>query len=479
MDARSQRSPRGRGRAGRPGRWAVSALALCALLSAACSAGTAPSPDAQREPPCRRTLVGVAHPDDDVFFLTPEIRRTVRAGCPVDTVYLTAGDGGITDPGRAREYADSREYGVRAAYAEMAETANEWQRADVQADGVRVRSYRLVDRDRDADVRLTFLDLHDGMPHGGHPNSLRRLYEGRQSAVTAFRGDASYTEDSLVATVSGLLKVSGAERILTMDHDHASFAFGLGGRVDHSDHGIGARYVRRAGYALGVPVTTYLGYTMSPLRANLTPGQVAEKDEVVRWYIAHRTCRPSGTCSNVPPYRGTLKEDWRLWVHRQYEQVHRPPRRGEVVADVGRTTYATGRDPAQCLHGDGGTAATAAVRLHGCDGSAAQQWEVRGDGTVRPRHRARACLTVSGPDAVRLEPCREGSPAQRWAREPWRSSTWSRRAWRLVGMGGRCLSQDDRKLPARWDSRDRTSPLLVFAACGTVPRPEDYWSWAG
>ncbi|MEU9608950.1 ricin-type beta-trefoil lectin domain protein [Streptomyces sp. NPDC048057] len=477
MEPRPQRSPYGRRRLGPRARWAVSALASCALLASACAAGN--SPAAQREPPCRRTLVGVAHPDDDVFFLTQEIRSTVRAGCRVDTVYLTAGDGGIANRGRAVEYADGREYGVRAAYAEMAETANVWERADVQADGVRVRSYRLVDRDRDADVRLTFLDLHDGLPDGGHANSLRRLFEGRQSSVAAFRGGARYTEDALVAAVSALIGLSGAERVLTMDHDNASFAFGLGGGVDHSDHGVTARYLRRAGYALGVPVTAYLGYTMSPLRANLTDGQVAEKNEVVRWYVAHRTCRPSGTCSDVSPYRGTLKEDWRLWVRRQYEQMHRAPRPGEVVADVGRTTHATGRDPAQCLHGDGGSATTAAVRLHGCDGSAAQQWEVRGDGTVRPRHRARACLTVSGPDAVRLEPCRAGSPGQRWAREPWRSATWARTAWRLVGMGGRCLSQDDRKLPERWDSRDRTSPALAFARCGTAPRPEDYWSWAG
>ncbi|MFI1829457.1 ricin-type beta-trefoil lectin domain protein [Streptomyces sp. NPDC020412] len=419
----------------------------------------------------------MAHPDDDVFFLTPEIRETVRAGCGVYTVYLTAGDGGIENREHAVEYADRREYGVRAAYAEMAETGNDWERADVQADGVRVRSYRLVDRD--ADVRLTFLDLHDGMPGGGHANSLRRLFEGQQSPVAAFRGGARYTEDSLVAAVSALIRASGAERVLTMDHDNASFAFGLGGGVDHSDHGITARYVRRAGYALGVPVTAYLGYTMSPLRTNLSPGQVAEKEEVVRWYLAHRSCRPSGACSNVPPFQGTLKEDWRLWAHRQYEQGHRAPRPGEVVADVGRTTHTAGRDPAQCLHGDGGSTTTAAVRLHGCDGSAAQRWEVRSDGTVRPRHRSRACLTVSGPGAVRLEHCREGSPGQRWTRDPWRSATWTRTAWRLVGMGGRCLAQDDRKLPARWDSRDRTSPELVLAQCGTTPRPEDYWSWKG
>ncbi|CAM5411045.1 hypothetical protein SVIOM342S_10412 [Streptomyces violaceorubidus] len=79
----------------------------------------------------------MAHPDDDLFFLNPEIKKTIRAGCPVVTVYLTAGDAGKTNRAKALEYVDRREYGVRAAYAEMAKAANRWEQTDVRADGVR------------------------------------------------------------------------------------------------------------------------------------------------------------------------------------------------------------------------------------------------------------------------------------------------------------------------------------------------------
>ncbi|MFJ4770298.1 ricin-type beta-trefoil lectin domain protein [Streptomyces uncialis] len=466
-------------RAPRP--WIAGLLVVGALLGAACSPGAVPVPPphtAGARPPdppgCRRTLVGVAHPDDDVFFVDPEIRRTIRARCPVDTVYLTAGDAGKTNRRAAVAYADQREYGVRAAYAEMAEADNRWKRADVRAGNHRVRSYLLDDRARTADVRLTFLDLHDGLPQGDQPNSMLRLFRGDRRSIEAFRGGGSYTEEQLLAIVTALVRLSRAERILTLDHDNASFAFGLGGGVDHSDHGIGARYVRRVGYALGVPVTSYLGYTMSSLKANLDAEQTAEKDETVRWYIANRECHGTGACAMPTPYRGPLAEDWAVWSRRQYQQVHPAPRPGELVGDIGRTTRTTGRDPAQCLDA---AAADGAVRLRGCDGARAQQWDSGRDGTVRPRADGSLCLTAAT-SGVGLTECGSGRPDQSWTRRPWTSATWKRTAWRLATSGRRCLFQDDRHLPADRKADGGTSPRLTLADCGTTARPELYWTGA-
>ncbi|MEU2134737.1 ricin-type beta-trefoil lectin domain protein [Streptomyces sp. NPDC018352] len=420
----------------------------------------------------------MAHPDDDLAFLNPEIRQTIRAGCPVDTVYLTAGDDAKKNRVEALEYVDRREYGVRAAYAEMAEATNRWERSDVQADGVRVRSYQLADDARDTDVRLTFLDLHDGLPHGQEANSLLRLFDRDKKSIEPFQSTASYTEDRLLAVVSALVRLSRAERILTMDHDNASFAFGLGGGVDHADHGVGARYFRRVGYALGVPVSAYLGYTMSPLAPNLTPGASAEKDDVARWYLASRKCRATGTCANVTAYKGPLQKDWSLWIQRQYQQTPRSPRAGEILGDIGRTTYFTGREPSQCLHATTGPSNTGTADIRGCDGSAAQKWDMRKDGTIRPRLDRESCLTAN-PSAVGLERCEDGRGSQRWTREPWQSSTWKRNAWRIVSSDHRCLFQDDREFPARWNDRDRQNPELELSDCGTQPQPELYWRWSG
>ncbi|MFF9457673.1 ricin-type beta-trefoil lectin domain protein [Streptomyces flaveolus] len=420
----------------------------------------------------------MAHPDDDLFFLNPEIRKTIRAGCSVDTVYLTAGDAGKTDRVQALEYVDRREYGVRAAYAEMAEVANRWEQADVRADGVRIRSYRLADGHRDANVRLTFLDLHDGLPRGHQPNSLLRLFNGSRKSIEPFQGTQSYTEDRLLSVLTALVRLSEAARILTIDHDNASFAFALDGRVDHSDHGVGARYFREVGYALGIPVSSYLGYTMTTLKANLTPGESAEKEDVARWYIANRKCRATGTCASVPPFSGKLQKAWSLWIHRQYEQPQRAPRAGEILGDVGRTTYFTGRDSAQCLHAVAGTPDVGEVSIRACDGSASQKWDMGHDGTIRLRSARASCLTALAGEAG-LTPCETGRPSQQWNREPWRSTTWRRDAWRISGIGNRCLYQDDRSLPARWDDHNRQSPELKLSDCGTQPRPELYWRWGG
>ncbi|MER8232474.1 ricin-type beta-trefoil lectin domain protein [Streptomyces sp. NPDC094049] len=462
------------------GLWALLASACSAVPESAADPGAAASASRPTgQPQCRRTVVGVAHPDDDLFFFNPEILHTLRAGCGVDTVYLTAGDAGERERVGAMEYVDRREYGVRAAYADMAGAAGHWERADVDADGVRVRSYRLADDARTADVRLTFLDLHDGLPYGQEPDSLLNLFSGRRQSVEPFQSTERWTQTRLLAVLSALVRLSGAERLLVMDHDNASFAYGLGGRVDHADHGIGARYFRRVGYGLGVPVTAYLGYTVSPLRPNLTAADAAEKDEVARWYLAHRRCRASGTCANVSAYPGPLQRDWRLWIHREYQRIQRAPRTGELLGDIGRTTYFTGRDPSRCLHAATGPGAPEPVGLRACDGSAAQRWDMRDDGTVRPRLDGTLCLTARAP-AVGLGHCADGgADGQRWKREPWQSDTWRREAWRIVGEGDRCLFQDDHELPPAWDSPDHQNPRPTLTPCGTERRPELYWRWGG
>nr|WP_237531286.1 ricin-type beta-trefoil lectin domain protein [Streptomyces sp. SID7813] len=427
-------------------------MIVLAVLGTACSSPPYPTSRPKSLTQCRPTFVGVAHPDDDLFFLNPEIRKTIRAGCPVDTVYLTAGDAGKTNRAKALEYVDRREYGVRAAYAEMAEAANRWEQTDVRADGVRIRSYLLADKARNSDVRLTFLNLHDGLPRGQQENSLLRLFDGRRKKIKPFQGTESYTEDRLLTVLTALVRLSGAARILTMDHDNASFAFGLGGRVDHSDHGVGARYFRRVGYALGIPVSSYLGYTMSALKANLTPGESAEKDEVARWYLANRNCRATGSCATVPPFSGKLQKDWKLWMHRQYKQSLRAPRTGEILGDIGRTTYFTGGEPAQCLSAAAGPPGLGEVSIRSCDGSASQKWDVDQDGTIRPRNDRDYCLTALARKAG-LTRCEPGRPNQQWHRNPWQGTAWPRNAWQISGSVNRCLYQDDRRLPARWGSQ--------------------------
>ncbi len=72
------------------------------------------------------TMQIVAHQDDDILFMNPDLRNSVQAGVPSTTVYVTAGEasGGSCDEHlncvQTREqFSASRQEGARAGYATM------------------------------------------------------------------------------------------------------------------------------------------------------------------------------------------------------------------------------------------------------------------------------------------------------------------------------------------------------------------------
>ncbi|MEU6895583.1 PIG-L family deacetylase [Streptomyces sp. NPDC046557] len=456
----------------------VSSLILCAALLASCSpigpSGLAAT--AVGSSGCRRTLVVVAHPDDDLFFVNPDVMSTIRAGCFVSAVYLTAGDGDEEVPAEARNYIMNRENGVRRAYSEMAGSDHAWKQDDVHADGRSIRSFRLANPERGRDVRLTFLGLYDGRPRGSEPDSLLHLFDGRRKAITPLRGGRSYTEEQLLSLLVSLIRQSRAENVLTLDPDVASFAKGTDGRVDHSDHGITARYARQAAYRTGTRVVPYLGYTVARLPRNLTPTETTEKERFTRWYMAQSQCARERVCPAMKIYEATLSKTYRRWVERRYRRTHRDPRAGEIMGDVGRTTRSSGSSPEQCLAAPNGTWRTGEVRILGCDGSAGQKWDAGPDGTIRSRLDPAHCLTAAG-SLLRLQACRVFEPKQAWQRVPWISATWKRAAWKLAGAGNMCLYQNDRSLP-RWNRDTDRSPRLELVSCDGPARPGLYWRWA-
>src|SRR5882757_7338193 len=64
--------------------------------------------------PLGATFNVVAHEDDDILFLSPDLLHAVQAGRCVRTVFVTAGDAGA-GPG----YWQDREAGSKAAYIQM------------------------------------------------------------------------------------------------------------------------------------------------------------------------------------------------------------------------------------------------------------------------------------------------------------------------------------------------------------------------
>ncbi|MFF4102758.1 PIG-L family deacetylase [Streptomyces sp. NPDC001903] len=395
---------------------------------------------------CRPTLAGVAHQDDDLLFISPEVQRLIRARCFVGTVYLTAGDAGRPFAG-GDSYVRRREQGLRAAYARMAGAPNHWFRADLTVRGRDLVSYVLAGR---PDVRLVFLRLPDGFPTGvGSPRyarqSLLKLFRGQSATIRPVDGTKPYTEEELTSALSEVLAVRKAEHVLTLDYDSSTFGVGPPKPADHSDHEITGRLLRRAAFQSPArpAVTSYVGYGLPLLPPNLTPRQRRDKKAVYEAYAAY------AGCLTLPcPSRITLSRNYQKWMEREHRRMHRQPRPGEVVSAIGRTTERIAVE--RCLTLGVVKRPTAAVTTKDCDGNLAQQWTFAG-GAIKAAG-SDSCLTA----ALRVATC-DGSSGQ----------TWWRDADGRIGSGRRCLHQDDLA---------ETAPRLTLQACFPL-EPELRWLW--
>lgn len=285
----------GRGRAGRPllrgarlvravltgGGAAAGAFALVVVATLVLPAATAgPVEAAAPAGGCHGgALQVVAHPDDDLLFQSPDVLRDVQAGRCVRTVYLTAGDAGAEE-----EYWAGREQGVARAYAQMAGLPDVWSVVDA---GVTGRDVHAVTLDAAPQISLVFLRLPDGdrtgagMPRHGH-QSLRRLWEGDMTTMTAVDGSETYTAGELRDTVQALIDHLRPTTVRTLDW---TLAYGTG---DSADHTAAALITREAARRSTVPHTllAYDGYPVWTRPPNVTGEDLQEKAAALTTYAA-------------------------------------------------------------------------------------------------------------------------------------------------------------------------------------------------
>ncbi|MFG2622424.1 PIG-L family deacetylase [Streptomyces sp. NPDC048507] len=253
----------------------------------------------------------VAHPDDDLFFMNPDLSRSLLAGLPLTTAYLTSGEadgrneahgGEARDPAqpadRAR-YAEARQNGIRSAYAQMAtgDRTSAWTRTVIPtAGGGQAELDVLVARPQ---VHLVWLQLREARsPAGENPDSLRGLWNGAIPALGAQLttgtpvGQAfTYTRDQLVRSIAGILERYRPTTIRMQDPTPNRYE-DTGKYTDHQDHMYGARFVQAATaqYAQDVTdrprfcVQNYLGYHNGTLPHALDPQTAATKIGFLRTY---------------------------------------------------------------------------------------------------------------------------------------------------------------------------------------------------
>jgi LmbE family N-acetylglucosaminyl deacetylase len=229
------------------------------------------------------TLNIVAHEDDDLLFLSPDLLHAIQAGRDVRTVFLTAGD-----TGSDVAYWRGRESGMRAAYAQMCGVADVWTQTDAGIAGHPIPVFTLSDH---PSVSLAFMRLPDGGFDGsGSPStnheSLQKLWTGSISTIHTIDGSSSYSKETLTSTLTSLMLSFRPDQINTQDY------VGTYGDGDHSDHHTVAYVVQAAVQQYTTPhrLTGYEAYSTSYRPANVSGADLVAKEKAFYAYVPYDRC---------------------------------------------------------------------------------------------------------------------------------------------------------------------------------------------
>jgi LmbE family N-acetylglucosaminyl deacetylase len=247
---------------------------------------------------CSATTVNiVAHEDDDLLFLNPDVQADIDASRCVRTVYVTAGDGG-DDSGY---YFLGRENGERAAYAQMARVANVWNESTANVSvGGKVFPLRTVTLSGNDRVSLMFLRLPDGNIDGNGFAasgfvSIEKLQSGAISSIAARDGSATYSYSELVGALTAVVNGMRPDTLRIQNF------LGTPGNGDHSDHLSVAKLAAQASTA-AIPVHTVVGYedyAIAYYSVNLSKAQTTKKQNTLLSYAKFDpgVCQTATACN--------------------------------------------------------------------------------------------------------------------------------------------------------------------------------------
>ena len=211
-------------------------------------------------------LAIVAHQDDDLLFMEPDLLEAERAGQAIAIVYVTAGD-----DQRSLAYVEGRYAGLRAGYSALF-GSTDWHCGLIEIAGHAAEHCRL----EAAQLSLVFLGYPDGGVPGDSPHSLLRLWQGEiANATTVATTTTTYDRGELIATLAQIMTITAPATIMTLE---VASTHGQ----DHSDHmlvGALALLARPSG-APNAALVSYRGYdrageppnVLEPLAANAEPG---------------------------------------------------------------------------------------------------------------------------------------------------------------------------------------------------------------
>jgi LmbE family N-acetylglucosaminyl deacetylase len=223
------------------------------------------------------TLSLVAHPDDDLLFMSPDIPSDIQAGFQTWVVYLTAGN--LVNGTAGYPYADERIKGARAAYARAAKVANDWDTVHINLPGGRALSSNILKAAPHVHLVYTFINAANGSDNG----DLWRMWHNPVFQAYPIEGRPSYTKASFIAMLKALITYINPDFLRVGD----VWAPDLN---DHIDHGTAATFAATANLdangKLVRRMDSYFGYAIQNMPANNLGPWMAEKQDIWNAYKA-------------------------------------------------------------------------------------------------------------------------------------------------------------------------------------------------
>jgi LmbE family N-acetylglucosaminyl deacetylase len=223
----------------------------------------------------------IAHPDDDLYFLAPDLSDAIGSNTPVVTIVVTAGQlngAGSTDGERAR----NRQRGLMDGYATMAGLSpvgdqSEWVASAPLMGGRKVDCFQIAGRP----VTLVFMGLPDGNLSALDSGATLTTIPADGAPVTVAQ---TYTRSQAVATLASVINMAGPDMVRALDPMPESRY-----QADHPDHVTSAKLAADAVNVIPSlpPLTNYRTYTIKFLPANLTSTVEATKRATAAVYEAY------------------------------------------------------------------------------------------------------------------------------------------------------------------------------------------------
>ena len=311
----------------------------------------------------------VAHQDDDLLFMQPDIGDALRAGTSLAVVYVTAGDAA-----QGVGYAATRIRAIKSAYAAMSgQPVSAWSCGYLELDGHVAQHCTLPS----ASVSLVFLGYPDGGIPGDLPGSLLQLWQGDvERADTIAEYVARYDQAGLIAAVARAIAIAQPVVIRTLDisSNHGT---------DHSDHLIvgSLAVLARARAGSAAALISYRGYNDAAEPANVFG---VTFDEASLGFRSYEACQVGcGECERTACE--TIDDpNYNTWMHRRYATAARGPARGRFALAE------------RCA-----TVVGSAVALGDC--ADATEWMLDATGTLRAGDR---CAVVGAGGPLEVGDCR-------------------------------------------------------------------------